>query len=913
MFIPGTGAGYRELKDRYVKPSDTYAPVGPTLITSHGNADFDAIGAMLAAQKLYPDSRVVLPDSSGNNLKDLYLNSVIHLFNLATAKSLDLAAVKRLVLVDTRQKNRIGPLKELLSAPDVSIHIYDHHPRTDNDIRGDLDHYERTGSTTTILTGIIREMGIELSPEEATVLALGIYEDTGSFTFNSTTEADFSAAAFLLGKGADLNTVAGMLKVEITPRQVGLLNDMIQGAERHHVGGIDILMASISTEKYVREFSSLVHLMVKMENPAVIFACARMGSKIFVSARSRIDAVDVGEVLRLLGGGGHAYAAAATISDMTLVQTEQFIIEALHEKIRPRRRASDLMSSPAITIPHTASCITARNHLTRYNINALLVIEETREKRVLTGIISRQVIEKALYHKLDHIPVSEYMSTEVVSAAPSADLVEIQEKIIDFKQRVLPVMEGEAILGVITRTDLFNTLVKKKKEIVNGAPDPFTGSLTARKRNIINLMRERLDKGIIHLLDEIGRVAEGLHFGCYVVGGFVRDLLLYKDNDDIDIVIEGDGIAFAKRYAKMMNARLHTYEKFGTAVITLPDGFKIDVASARMEYYKYPAALPIVEMSSIKLDLFRRDFTINTLAVKLNPGSFGTLIDFFSARNDLKDKAVRIIHNLSFVEDPTRAFRAVKFEKRYGFTIGKLTANLIRNAVKRDFFKRLSGLRVLAELRQILEEENPVPAVERLFDFDLMQIVHPRLKFDKNMIAGLESVRKVLSWHDLLFVDTPFERWPIYFMAIIKGSNRTTTQDICARLKLAPRYVNLFTKQRFRAGGVLFRMERNIPVRNSTIYRHLNDLKPELLLYMMAVTRKEAVKKAISLYYTQLSSVTISIMGRDLQELGLKPSPAYRKILDSVLHAKLDGRIESPEEELAHAKMQIKKLKAAGN
>ena len=318
------------------------------------------------------------------------------------------------------------------------------------------------------------------------------------------------------------------------------------------------------------------------------------------------------------------------------------------------------------------------------------------------------------------------MNTELMSVAPDADLFEVQEKIINNKQRILPVIENNAILGVITRTDLLTVLVQKTSMTRDTVADPLNMDHShARTRNIFHFLQERLSEEILQALRKIGEVAESLNFEAYVVGGFVRDLFLYRNNEDIDIVIEGDGIIFAKAYAEISKARIHTHSKFGTAVIVSPDGLKIDVATARMEYYRYPAALPDVEMSSIKLDLFRRDFTINTLAININPKKFGRLIDFFSAQKDIKDKAIRVLHNLSFVEDPTRVFRALRFEQRFDFTIGKLTASLIHNAVKMEFFKRLSGRRVFTELRLILEEDNPAPAMIRMNDFNLLQVIHP--------------------------------------------------------------------------------------------------------------------------------------------------------------------------------------------
>ena len=185
-------------------------------------------------------------------------------------------------------------------------------------------------------------------------------------------------------------------------------------------------------------------------------------------------------------------------------------------------------------------------------------------------------------------------------------------------------------------------------------------------------------------------------FHAHLVGGFVRDLLLRIDNFDIDIVIEGDGIRFAKELARRFGARTRVHKEFGTAKVLFPGGFKVDVASARLEYYRAPAALPIVEHSSLKLDLYRRDFTINTLAISLNTNTFGELIDFFGAQRDIKEKSIRVLHSLSFVEDPTRVFRAVRFEQRFRFHIGKFTVNLIKNAVKMSFLAKIKGGQALA-------------------------------------------------------------------------------------------------------------------------------------------------------------------------------------------------------------------------
>jgi tRNA nucleotidyltransferase (CCA-adding enzyme) len=495
----------------------------------------------------------------------------------------------------------------------------------------------------------------------------------------------------------------------------------------------------------------------------------------------------------------------------------------------------------------------------------------------------------------------------MVSVAPTADILEIQENIIESKQRILPVIHQETVVGVVTRTDLLNVLVSQQKVDDRATIRQSQKQIRARKRNILNFMKERLSPRLLNILKDIGKVADKIDCAAYVVGGFVRDLFLYRPNEDIDIVIEGDGIAFAKKFAAGVGARIHAYAKFGTAVIIFPDGFKIDVASARLEYYKFPAALPIVEMSSIRLDLFRRDFTMNTLAIQLNEDKFSTLIDFFSSQRDIKEKVIRVLHNLSFVEDPTRVFRALRFEQRFGFSIGKLTAGLIENAVKMDFFKRLSGRRIFTEIRLILEEENPTPAIIRLHDYQLLQVIHPSITLDNNMISLLNSTREVLAWHDLLFLEESYIKWAIYFMVLIQNCNQGTTREICDQLEMAPRYQKILLKDRFAAESTLNRMERNLPKKNSLLYRQLAGLNIEMILYMMVCARSRRVKRAISHYVTKLRHVTISVTGKDLMAKDLKPGPLYRDIMQAVLNAKLNGKLQTREDELAFVNTYLSK------
>lgn len=876
-----------------------------TIITTHVNADYDAIASMLAAQKLYPDSVVVFPGSHEKNLKNFFISSLVYLFKMVHIKDIKKLNIKRVVIVDTKRSDRLGEIATIIENDNVDIHIYDHHPPEKNGIKGSYEAYEKTGATITILVKILQQKQIELSPEEATIMCLGIYEDTGSFTYTSTTEDDFLAAAYLLSKGANLEVISNLLSKEINPQQIACLNDMIQSATKNRINGIDIVTTTISTEEYIRDLATAVQKMMQIDNISVLFVIARMGNKVYIIARSKIPEVDAGHIISQLGGGGHTYAASATIKDKTLAQTEEVLNKILHKEIKSGKSAKDLMSSPPISIKPDLPCKEAGKILTRYNINSILIVDNKNKAAGIKGFITRQVVEKALYHKLENAPVSEFMTTDIITADIETPFEKIQSIIIDNKQRIVPILQKGVIEGVITRTDLLNILVQESQLNTGKFPDPIKKPFYARTKNIIRFMEERIPEKYLTLLRKIGSVASQSGYGVYVVGGFVRDLMLYKENDDIDIVIEGDGIKFAREYAEIENARVNTYEKFGTAVIILSDGFKIDVASARMEYYKEPAALPEIEMSSIKMDLYRRDFTINTLAIRLDPDHFGILIDFFAAQRDIKDKAVRIIHNLSFVEDPTRVFRAIKFEKRFNFNIGQLTSGLIENAVKMNFFERLGGVRVFSELKQILEEEDPIPAIIRMSEYDLLKYIHPEIKITSGLISLLESIKKVISWHDLLYDEDKCEKWILYFMALMEKHPKSVSEEISEHLKFSPRHAKIFTRDRFKATGILFWFENNLHPANSTLYNHMDPLKTEIILYVMALTENETIKMSISHYFSDLRKTKIFTQGQDIKNLGIPPGPEYKALLKKILDAKLDGQVISKDDEIAYLKQII--------
>lgn len=874
------------------------------VITTHMNADFDALASMLAAKKLYPEALIVFPGAQEKNLRNFFLHTSSYLFDFVRLKDIDLTSIKRLILVDTRQKKRIGTFKKLLDRGDLEIHIYDHHPSSDDDIKGEVEFIREYGAGTSMMTEIMREREIKITPDEATLMSLGIYEDTGSFTYSSTRAEDYRAAAWLFEQGASLNTISDMLTRELTSEQVWLLNDLMASAIKHNINGVEVVIVKATSDKYIGDFAVLVQKFMEMENLNVIFGLAQMEKRIYLVARSRIPEVNVAEIAFEFGGGGHPQAASATITDKTLIQAEEGLNDFLLSHINFERLAKDIMTSPVIHTSPDAAIGEAGDLLANYNINALMVVDGNG---TLKGYITRTMVDRAISLGLEQRPVKEYMNVEFSHVGPDATLSKIQDLIINNKIKTLPVLKGRHLLGVITRTDLLTLLINR-----TSTPEFLYESEEipsfVRKKNIANLLTERLPRGITNILKDLGEIADKLDLNAYLVGGLVRDVVLKRENLDVDIVIEGDGIQFAKAFADHSGAKVRIYPKFGTAVVIMPDGFKLDIATARIEHYESPAAPPEVMLSSLKRDLFRRDFTINTLAVHLNKAHYGTLVDHFGGMRDIKERSIRVIHNLSFVEDPTRILRAIRFEQRFGFKIGKLTESLIQNAIDIHCFENLSGQRFFLELKLMLMEEDPIRIIERTNGFKLLRYISPELKLTEELRDVLTKIRGILVWFNLLYLGVTYEPWKVYFLGLTSYLSETEMNNLAERMQIHDKEVLDLISVRLEARQALKELSRIGDKENYFVYRILSPLYPEILLCSMAKARNEKVKKFISTFFTKLRGTEVHLKGKDLINMGFKPGPLFKEIIEDILAAKLQGDVHTREDEIEFVNRKFKSL-----
>jgi tRNA nucleotidyltransferase (CCA-adding enzyme) len=285
------------------------------------------------------------------------------------------------------------------------------------------------------------------------------------------------------------------------------------------------------------------------------------------------------------------------------------------------------------------------------------------------------------------------------------------------------------------------------------------------------------------------------------------------------------------------------------------------------------------------------------LALRLNPGEFGILLDFFGAQRDLKDGRLSLLHNLSFVEDPTRVFRAVRFEQRFQFRITKLTANLIANAVRNNFFERLSGARLFQELKLILQEENPLPAVARLAELDLLKAVHPRLIYEQSTRSMLERLQAVLSWYDLLYLEDRYQRWQVYFLGLVEALSPQELQEMLRGFNLSPKLTATLVQGKEAADRTLATLVRLGEPGRSQIYHLLAPLAVEDLLYMLGKSRQEPPRRSISLFFTHLKKLKPELRGRDLVAMSYQPGPLIKEMLSRLLDARINEEVKSRKEE----------------
>ncbi len=393
-----------------------------------------------------------------------------------------------------------------------------------------------------------------------------------------------------------------------------------------------------------------------------------------------------------------------------------------------------------------------------------------------------------------------------------------------------------------------------------------------------------LPPDILALVKAVGEIAASKGQRAYLVGGALRDLLLKRHNLDLDLLVEGDALSLARQLAKGREGKLVTHPRFGTA--TFKQGaFSLDLVTARSEFYPEPGALPIVKPGNMQDDLYRRDFSINAMAAVINPVRFGDLLDPYGGKSDLDRHLVRVLHQRSFKDDPTRVWRAIRYEQRLGFRLEFDTLSLLRHdAVMMD---RISGDRLRHELERILEESYPEKVFYRADRLGVLSHLHPALECNGWLGEHFDMARQMCG--------SPKIDMNLYLALLVWRINDEALKDFMEHLKF---------------GGEAARVLRDIPalkqalpalaapeLTQSSIYHMLEHHRPETILAAVVVTDSKPVRHRLELYLSTLRFVELALSGNDLKKMGVPEGKKMGALLKALKEAKLNGEVTTREEE----------------
>jgi tRNA nucleotidyltransferase (CCA-adding enzyme) len=864
----------------------------PELIATHTNTDFDAFAAMVAVHKLYPEAHICLGGAVNRNVREfqaLYADLV----PVVDPIDVEHGSVRRLVLVDTVHPNRLGDLAELCTSTDVQVVAFDHHT-TEGDLPSCLPPESLVSSTdgalVTLLVHIIAERGIPMTPFEATVFALGIHEDTGSLTFSTTKPRDAQALALCMVNGADTSMLEKWLANPLTPAQRHTLAAALASAEELPVQEATVLVAALRQGVYVEGVSVVAHRMMDLTGCDACFLLVEMEHRVFVTGRSRGGRLDVARVLAAVGGGGHRAAASAVVKDLSLEQARAAVIAAVPAAVAPVRRARDAYTIGFPVVDVTTSIDDAAIRCRRDGLGGVAISEGER----LVGRVALVDLDRAAVHALGHAPVKAVMSSRITVVDADTPLERVVERIAQDEAGWALVVEQGAE-GAIRMQDVLGTI---RRGAVAGEPgdgdEPEAPVPVAA-----NLAGGLGELGLGDLLRQVQAVAAGVR-GVYLVGGAVRDLLLGEPGFDIDLAVEGDGIAFAEDLARRLKGHVRPHRKFGTAVVVFDDGAKgrqrVDVASTRAESYAYPAALPKVEHAGIRSDLARRDFTINALAVSLMPRTYGDLLDYFGGVDDLERRRIVVLHNLSFIEDPTRILRAIRYENRYGLRMDEHTLNLARACCAMDLVGDLSSARLREELVALLDEQRVDFSLQRMEELGLTPSIHARLDAGPEVRAAVRGADALREAHGL---EDEVPRWRLRLVLLLRDLE---PEEIAAWTeRMAFRSSDGAILQRAYVVGqrLLDRVSRGPS--EAELHEFAQGQPLEAVLVAMALDETGGAAGQLGRFLDVSRHVRLEISGADMLAMGFSTSPQMGEVLRSVLSLKLNGVVASRDDELAAA------------
>ncbi|MBF0406058.1 MAG: CBS domain-containing protein [Candidatus Riflebacteria bacterium] len=735
---------------------------------------------------------------------------------------------------------------------------------------------------------------INFSQYDLTLFLIAVTEKTWCGMSSKATDIDHEAL-FKLRKSCPNNkTVASTVFLPFREGQKGLFKDIMSSVEDTEIKGHPLMMSIVSSPGNIQDVSPVLCAAWSQLDPFMIILAIVGTTQCRIWARSRIRKVNLKKVFR-----NHPFQISEgwihfSIYETDVKEIKKTLLNEMFEGITQDDTASHIMTAFPITVESSDSVAQTLELMLKYHLMGLIVTEEAR----YCGIITRRDLDRAVQMNLMDSPIKPFIPDDYPFVSPETPLSMIRSLMIIKNISRIAVVDNQMPAGIITSRDIIR---------LTEEPYPYTHRFMADHKNILNpspadvekLFRKIAPVSLLTLLKKIGETAQNVGFKTFLVGGFVRDLLLELPNHDLDVVIIGDAMMFSEKLKTDLNAEIHIHERFGTASLVHND-LRIDFTTARIEHYSKVGALPEVQMSGIANDLARRDFTINSMALSLHPDDFFKLFDYFGGLNDLQRKKIRILNTLSFFEDPTRIFRALRFASRLHFELSSDTRNAFELALSRNALETLSKKRIASEIAKCFSERFSARVLEKIFMYGIIKSFHPGLKkfgdlperfcllkgiIRRFSVFGEPIVPEAVYWTGLLFPLPVKDADNLMKESCIHSTVRKITASVLSSIN-----------------EVTAALAKISADDSWSLYKLLSPLPIEAYIALTAFTLDKCGIRKIFRFITLHRKLKPSISGTDLIKLGFTQGPVIKNTLDEITREIVLNNIKNRNQELDYAK-----------
>ncbi len=851
------------------------------LIIADGSADYQVMAQMVAIKKLLPGALILLPEVQTvllrKFLKDKNIPDIIR-------KEQDIKEdIEELIVIPTAASKGNNSENRFLQASKIS---------SGHDILAVMAEEGSTfaySGTCSCLPALIKAHGLEISPDEALLFVLAIYEQTVYLTQNADSVV-LKALSLLITCGFNPEEIPYYLNPGLAEKRKIILEELLHGGLWKRIYGFHVFIAEVALYNELKDVARIAKEMLLNNNQLIITAMPLKEGYLlscFVTETSGIDLLSLFD----------EYGAAGSMTEVSCFYRKQEgdikknITDYLYRKMPLAATVAGIMSTPVKGFAPTTVVQDAYNMLDLNGYAAFPLLEG----EFVRGIITAADIRKAFRHGFKESPVSDFI-TVVESLTEECSLAKALTLHIKHGSGLIPIVDYEnKIKGVVTRTDLLRGLYKERYQAAFNAETFLPGGYD----NINKLLKDRLSVYTLGLLQVIGQAADKHGVLVYVVGGFVRDIFLDLPNRDIDLAVEGDALIFAGKVKEILGGKLELNEEYGTAKLTAKN-FKLDFVSARQEYYSLPAAKPSLVKTNIKKDLFRRDFTVNTMAFKINTSSFAQFSDYYNGLDDLKHKRIKVLYSLSFVEDPLRIIRALRYSSRLDFKLEENTLKLLRSAVRSKVLEKVTREKLTKELVLLFQEKGAVKILKRLFDEGILQQIFPKVTLTEENYRLSREIEETIRWRGKS-EKGKINIFLLFICAILYNS--TDISVVMPRL----RRLNITRKETeeivfiLENAGSIGKLLENDKLSPEEVYSTFSPLSEEMRYFILAAAKDDIIWEHYY-HYRRLKKIKAALNGRTLKELGYKPGPFYKRVLERIKIEKIKGNLKNLEDELKFIK-----------